>query len=52
MSLVRAALAAANFVVAALDYAAWLKTGEARDLVAALAWLGSGSVWLWMAVVL
>lgn len=50
MTAARVALAAANLAVSALDAIAATESGEARDWLAALAWLGSGAFWLWQAV--
>lgn len=46
----RIALAFANYVVAALNIAAAVTSLALRDWVAAIAWIGSGSFWLWSAV--
>lgn len=46
----RLALAIANYAVFALDVIAFAASLEARDAVAALAWLGSGTFWAWQAV--
>lgn len=51
MTAARLALAAANYAVAALNASAATTSGEARDWMAALAWFGSGTFWLWQAVV-
>ena len=45
----RMGLALANYAVAALNAAATLASGDARDALAALAWFGSGTSWLWQA---
>ncbi len=45
----RGTLAALNLVVAALNLNAFRESHEARDWVAAIAWLGSGSYWVWQA---
>lgn len=51
MNQARCVLAAANFAVAALNAIAATKSKEARDVLAAVAWVGSGSFWLWQALV-
>lgn len=43
-------LAAANFAVAALNAVAAGESREARDVLAAVAWAGSGTFWLWTAL--
>ena len=45
----RYALSIANYIVAALNVACAIVTHEARDIVAAIAWFGSGTFWLWSA---
>lgn len=40
-----AVLTALNLVVAYLNYAAWYETSESRDVVAMVAWIGSGAYW-------
>lgn len=42
-------LAAANFAVAALNALAANESREARDVLAAIAWAGSGAFWTWTA---
>ena len=46
----RYALAVANYIVAALNASCAVVTLEARDVVAAVAWVGSGTFWLWSAL--
>jgi len=48
---VRYVLAVANFAVAALNAIAASESKEARDVLAAAAWVGSGMFWLWQAIV-
>ena len=49
MSAVRATLAVANYAVCALNLLAWRESRETRDFLAALAWWGSGTFWVWQA---
>ena len=46
----RYGLAIANYAVAALNAAAALASGDARDVLATVAWAGSGTFWLWQAL--
>ena len=50
MNPVKVALALANYAVWALNLIAFAVSGEARDAVAAIAWFGSGTYWLWQAM--
>lgn len=50
MTAARWGLAAANFAVAALNAVAASESREARDVLAALAWAGSGTFWAWTAM--
>lgn len=43
-------LAAANMAVAALNAIAACESREARDVLAAVAWAGSGTFWAWAAL--
>lgn len=49
MNPVKVALALANYGVWALNLVAFGASLEARDALAALAWFGSGTYWLWQA---
>ena len=46
----RWALALANLAVSALNVAAAMESRDARDVLAALAWAGSGTFWAWTAM--
>ena len=46
----RLGLALANYAVAALNAAAAIASGDARDVIATVAWAGSGTFWLWQAL--
>ena len=50
MSTARALIAIANYVVAALNIAAWYKSRRSADFWASVAWLASGTFWAWQAV--
>lgn len=51
MNQARFVLAVANFAVAGLNALSASESKEARDVLAALAWIGSGAFWLWQAIV-
>ncbi len=51
MNQARYALAVANFAVAILNAIAANESRECRDVLAAVAWAGSGTFWLWQALV-
>ena len=44
-------LAAANLAVAVMNFAAWRATHDGRDVVGALAWLGSAAYWVLRGVI-
>jgi hypothetical protein len=48
-SSVQFALFVANAVVFILNVAAFATSDEPRDLMAAVAWMGSAAYWLWRA---
>ncbi len=48
-SMVQMALFIANAVVFLLNLAAFATSNEPRDLMAAVAWMGSAAYWLWRA---
>lgn len=50
MDPIKLTLAVANFGVALLNAIACTSSKELRDLLAALAWFGSGSYWFWQAL--
>lgn len=52
MRAVRVGLAVGNYAVSLLNAIAAMRTREPRDWLAAIVWAGSGTVWLWQAVVL
>ena len=41
-----------NFIVAALNVSAYLKSGEARDFLGAVAWAASALYWLFRMTIL
>ena len=43
-------LAIANYAVAALNGVAFIATRSPRDMLSAVAWIGSGTFWLWQAL--
>lgn len=43
-------LAIANYAVAALNIMTYATSHEMRDMMAAIAWSGSGTYWLWQAM--
>lgn len=42
-------LSACNYAVAALNVLAATASHDARDVLAAVAWAGSGTYWMWRA---
>ena len=49
MNPVKVTLALANYGVWFLNLLAYAGSGDPRDALAALAWFGSGTYWLWQA---
>ena len=52
MMVARAMIAIANYVVASLNILTWRKSRESVDFWASVAWLASGTLWVWQAIFL
>ena len=52
MMVARSMIAVANYIVAALNIVTWRESGKPVDFWASLAWLASGTLWVWQAICL
>ena len=52
MNAARAVIALLNYVVALLNIVTWRRSHKSADFWASVAWLASGTLWVWQAICL